>query len=316
MQALRLPALTLATMIAFAANSLLCRAALRGGAIDATSFTVLRIASGALLLFAIERVRRRPEPARALATDRGSWRAAVALMVYAPAFSYAYIRLGAGAGALLQFGSAQLTMVGGGLIAGERPTPRQWFGTAVATAGMVVLTAPGLDAPSPSGAALMVLAGIAWGIFSLCARGTTTPVATTTSIFLHSLPFALALGVAGAATGAHVTVRGAVLAAASGTAASALSYCAWYAVVPELGAARAAVSQLLVPVIAAIAAIVLLDEPVTRHVAIGGGIILGGLAVALRRRSVRVPDKTNAPDMPDTLVRGTADPGTEGRSVR
>src|SRR5215470_4297185 len=229
-------------MICFAANSLLCRAALRGGAI------------------------------------------------YAVAFSYAYLRLGAGAGALLLFGSVQLTMIAGGLLRGERPSLRQWIGLAVAATGMVVINLPSLEAPPLSGAVLMIIAGIGWGIYSLRGRGAKRPIMATAGNFLRCLPFSVALGAIAVAATAELTTRGVVLAIVSGAVTSGLGYCLWYAVLPSLGAARAAIVQLSVPVIAAVGAILLLDEPLRRHVAIGGAIILGGLALALwQRRLVPAP---------------------------
>jgi len=276
--------LTTATMIAFAANSLLCRAALRGGAIDAPSFTAIRLISGAAVLVAITQVRR----SAADAGSHGSWRSAIALGLYAIAFSYAYLRLGAGAGALLLFGSVQLTMIGGGLRRGERPSPRQWVGLAVAATGMVVINLPSLDAPPLSFAALMIGAGVGWGVYSLGGRGARRPIMATAGNFVRCLPFAAVFAAIAIAVTAQVTTRGVVLAVTSGAITSGLGYCVWYAVLPSLGAARGAIVQLSVPVIAAVGAIVLLDEPLRSHLAIGGGIILGGLALALWRRSPAV----------------------------
>lgn len=275
-------ALTTATMVAFAANSLLCRAALRGGAIDAESFTAIRLISGAVVLVIITRAF--PGDDGGDARSHGSWRSAIALGGYAIAFSYAYLRLGAGAGALLLFGSVQLTMLAGGLRRGERPTPRQWIGLAVAAAGMVVINLPSLDAPPPSGAALMIAAGVGWGMYSLGGRGARRPIMATAGNFVRCLPFAALYGAIAVAWTAQVTTRGAVLAMISGAVTSGLGYCLWYTVLPSLGAARGAIVQLSVPVIAAVGAIVLLDEPLRAHVAIGGAIILGGLALALWQR--------------------------------
>jgi drug/metabolite transporter (DMT)-like permease len=273
-------ALTTATMIAFAANSLLCRAALRGGAIDAVSFTAIRFLSGTLVLVAITQARRSADD-----TGRhGSWGAAIALGGYAITFSLAYLRLGAGAGALLLFGSVQFTMIAGGLARGERPSLRQWFGLAVAAVGMVVINLPSLDAPPLGGAALMIAAGVGWGLYSLRGRGAKRPIRATAGNFVRCLPFTAAYGAIAIAATAQVTARGVLLAAASGTITSGLGYCVWYAVLPSLGAARGAIVQLSVPVIAAVGAIVLLDEPLRRHLAIGGAIILGGLALALWQR--------------------------------
>jgi drug/metabolite transporter (DMT)-like permease len=281
-------ALTVATMTAFAANSLLCRAALRGQAIDAASFTAIRLVSGALVLIAITRAWPGAGGTRDGRDGRdGSWLSALALAAYAIAFSYAYLQLGAGAGALLLFGSVQLTMITGGLVRGERPSPRQWIGLLVAATGMVMINLPGLDSPPVAGAALMIAAGIGWGIYSLRGRGATRPIETTAENFVRSVPFAAVFGAIAIAAPAQVTAPGVILAVASGGVASGLGYCLWYAVLPSLGAARAAIVQLSVPVIAAGGAILLLDEPLRRHVAIGGAIILGGLALALWRPASR-----------------------------
>ena len=287
---LRLVALTTATMVAFAANSLLCRAALRGGAIDATSYTAIRLISGAAVLVAVTQARRGAEPLRGM----GSWRAAFVLAGYAITFSYAYIRLGAGTGAVLLFGSAQLTMITGGIVRGEHPTVRQWVGFVVAATGMVVINLPSLDAPPLTGAALMLTAGITWGLYSLYGRGATRPVAANAGNFTRCLPFAGVLAAIAIATAAHVTGYGIVLAVASGAVTSGLGYCLWYLVLPSLGSARAAIVQLSVPVIAALGGIVLLDEPLRRHVAIGGGVILGGLALALWRPRPPAPRPVSA----------------------
>ncbi|HMG23221.1 MAG TPA: DMT family transporter, partial [Kofleriaceae bacterium] len=241
-------AMTTATMIAFAANSLLCRAALRGGAIDAPSFTAIRLISGAVVLVAITQARRRA----ADAGSHGSWRSAIALGLYAIAFSYAYLRLGAGAGALLLFGSVQLTMIGGGLLRGERPSPRQWVGLAVAATGMVVINLPSLDAPPLSFAALMIGAGVGWGVYSLGGRGAVRPIVATAGNFVRCLPFAAVFAAIAIAVTAQVTARGVVLAVISGAITSGLGYCVWYAVLPSRGAARGAIVQLSVPVIAAV----------------------------------------------------------------
>lgn len=273
--------LTTAAMIGFAANSLLCRAALRDGAIDAASFTAIRLATGAVVLVVIVTARRAPD---ASLRREGTWLSSLALAGYAVAFSYAYLEIGAAAGALVLFGSVQLTMIAGGLLRGERPTPRQWLGWLLAIAGLVVLNAPGLDPPPPAGAALMAVAGIAWGIYSLRGRGITRPLVATAGNFARSVPIAALLVAIALASRAHASPLGIALAAASGGLASGLGYSLWYAAVPSLGATRAAVVQLSVPVITAIAAIFLLGEPLRPTVAIGGAAIVGGLALALRAK--------------------------------
>jgi len=265
-------------MIGFAANSLLCRAALRGGAIDAASFTAIRLATGAAVLVLIVVAR------TSTARGEGTWLSALSLGGYAVAFSFAYLEIGAATGALLLFGSVQLTMIAGGLIRRERPTPRQWLGWLVALAGLVVINAPRLDPPPAGGAALMMLAGVAWGIYSLRGRGITRPLVATAGNFARSVPIAAVLVAIAFATRAHASPLGIALAAASGGIASGLGYSLWYAAVPSLGATRAAVVQLSVPVITALAAVVILDEPLRTTVAIGGAATVGGLALALRAK--------------------------------
>lgn len=264
-------------MIAFAANSLLCRAALRGGAIDAASFTAIRLATGAAVLVAVVTLR------RASIAGQGTWTSMLALTGYAVAFSFAYLEIPAAAGALILFGSVQLTMIVGGLVRGERPTIRQAGGWIVAALGLVVVNAPGLDPPPVVGAMLMALAGVAWGMYSLRGRGITRPLLATAGNFARSVPVAGLLVAIAVATNAHATVTGIVLAAASGAVASGLGYSLWYAAVPTLGATRSALVQLSVPVITALAAVLILGEPLRTNVAIGGVAIVGGLALALSR---------------------------------
>jgi drug/metabolite transporter (DMT)-like permease len=270
--------LTTAAMIAFAANSLLCRAALRGGAIDAASFTAIRLAAGAAMLVAIVTAR------RSSVRGEGSWASMLALAGYAAAFSYAYLEIGAAAGALILFGSVQLTMIVGGLLRGERPSLQQGAGWLVAAAGLVVTNAPGLDPPPPRGAALMAVAGVAWGIYSLRGKGVTRPLIATAANFARSIPIVGVLAAIAFATRAHATPTGIALAAASGALASGIGYSLWYAAVPALGSTRAALVQLSVPVITALAAVTILGEPLRTNVLLGGAAILGGLALALVRR--------------------------------
>lgn len=265
-------------MIGFAANSLLCRAALRGDAIDAASFTAIRLATGAAVLVAIASAR------KANVRGEGTWPSALALAGYAVAFSYAYLEIGAAAGALLLFGAVQLTMIAGGLVRGERPTPRQWLGWLVALGGLVVINAPRLDPPPLGGALLMMLAGVAWGVYSLRGHGITRPLVATAGNFARSVPIAAVLVAVAFATHAHASPLGIALAAASGGIASGLGYSVWYAAVPSLGTTRAAIVQLSVPVLTAIAAIFVLAEPLRPTVAIGGAAIVGGLALALRAK--------------------------------
>ena len=186
-------ALTAVTMVAFAANSVLCRLALTQTHVDPAAFTLVRIVSGAAALAAISAVAGR---GRAIG---GSWRAAFALFAYAAAFSFAYLSLPAGAGALILFGAVQATMVITGLVRGEHLTPGQWFGLAVAIAGLVALVAPGVSAPPFIGAALMAAAGVAWGAYSIMGRRAADPLVATSGNFLRAVPMALALALAASA---------------------------------------------------------------------------------------------------------------------
>jgi drug/metabolite transporter (DMT)-like permease len=270
----RVVILTLLSMVAFAANSLLCRLALRAAKIDAASFTSIRMVSGALALLLIVWLRSKQF------RSAGNWPSAVALFVYAAAFSFAYVSLPAGTGALLLFAAVQTTMIGYGIYIGERFAARQWLGFACALSGLVGLLLPGLSAPPPGGAALMLVAGIAWGIYSLRGRGARNPTLETAGNFARAVPFAAALS---AATGMHPTLdyHGFVYAAVSGVVTSGIGYVLWYAALPELKAANAATVQLSVPVIASIGGIAFLGESLTLRSALASVAILGGIAMVV-----------------------------------
>jgi drug/metabolite transporter (DMT)-like permease len=266
-----------AALAGFAANSLLCRAALGGGHADAASFTTIRLLSGAVALWAL--TRRSP----AAVARAGRWDAAAALFAYAAAFSFAYVRIGAAVGALLAFGAVQATMIAWALRAGERPRPAEWIGIALAVGGVVLLVAGGLSAPDPVGAALMLAAGGAWGVYSLIGRGAVRPLETTAGNFARAVPLTLALSLA--APGApHASARGVLLACASGAIASGVGYSLWYAALPALTATRAAVVQLSVPVLAAFGAVLLLGESLTLRLGLAAAAILGGVALAIAGR--------------------------------
>lgn len=270
-------ALTALAMAAFAANSLLCRIALRDGHVDPASFGAIRVSAGALVLAVALRLRSRP----AATPD---WRAAAMLFAYVAAFSFAYLTLPAGTGALILFGAVQLTMFAVGLAGGERFAPAGWAGLALAAAGLVVLVLPGVAAPPLAGAALMAAAGAAWGAYSLRGRGVPDPLAATASNFLRALPLALLLGVAFSAR-AHADVAGIALAIASGALTSGLGYVIWYAALRGLSALQAASVQLSVPVIAACGGTLWLDEPFTPRLAVAVVAILGGIALVLTDRA-------------------------------
>ncbi len=272
---------TAAALVGFAANTLLCRAALGERAIDAWSFTAARLCAGAVVLWLLVRA----SSPRASGTG-GSWASAFALFAYAATFSLAYLRLGAGIGALVLFGAVQATMIGWSIREGTRPTRSEWVGLAIALAGLAWLKWPGASAPDAFGLLLMVLAGVAWGAYSLRGRGSRSPLAATADNFARSVPFAL-VGLTLQWSHTQVSARGVWLAIVSGALASGLAYSLWYLALPALGAMRAALLQLLVPVLAAIGGIVLLGERLDARLAVAGPLILGGVAIAVLLRSKR-----------------------------
>jgi len=277
--------LTGLALVAFAGNSVLGRIALGGGAIDAASFCAIRLASGAVALGLITT---RSSPP--LAWDRRAWISAIVLFVYAVPFALAYIHLSAGTGALILFGCVQLTMMTAALRAGERPHALQWLGLTAASGGLVYLVLPGLTAPPIGSAGLMALAGIFWGLYSLRGRGSAHPVAENMASFVLAAPMA-ALVVLAAAGSMHVTVRGAVLAAVSGSITSGLGYVVWYAALRTLTATRAAVVQLSVPVLAALGGVLFLGERISARLGVAAILVLGGVAVALVARDRRVKER-------------------------
>jgi drug/metabolite transporter (DMT)-like permease len=271
--------LTLLALVAFAANSLLTRLALGTHAIDAASFTLLRLGSGAAVLSLLVRRQRRK-----LVAPRGSAAfGPLALFGYAAPFSFAYVRIGAAAGALVLFGVVQLTMIGYGIVRGERPSVWSWLGLALATSGLLVLTVPSATRPDPLGVVLMVVAGVAWAVYSLVGRGSDDPVAANAwSFLLASVPaFLLATVVHNTA---EPTFRGAVLAATSGGVTSALGYAIWYRALPRLTVTQAAVAQLSVPIIAAVGATLLLGERLSARLLFAGLLVLGGVSLVLSAR--------------------------------
>ena len=272
-------ALTAIAMLAFAANSILCRLALARSGIDPASFTLIRIVSGAAMMAAICAVARGGRP------SGGSWRAALALFAYAAAFSFAYVSLPAGVGALLLFGAVQATMVITGIVRGEHPTPGQWVGLALALAGLAALVAPGVSAPPLARAILMLGAGVSWGAYSLMGRRSADPLGATAGNFLRAVPMALVLALP--LIRETPPLAGLTYAALSGAAASGLGYTIWYAALPGLSAAEGASVQLSVPVITALAGAALLAEPITLRLSLASAAVLGGIGLVIASRSRR-----------------------------
>lgn len=272
--------LTILTMVAFAANSVLCRIALGGGWIDPLSFTLVRLAGGAAILVPLSRLA--SGPSRRLV--RGSWGSAAALFGYAAAFSLAYLTLEAGTGALVLFGAVQVTMIGAGLRSGDRPHSAQWLGLLVALAGLIYLVLPGIAAPNPLGMFLMALSGISWGVYSLRGKQAAGTLAETAGNFLRAVPLSI-LALVVALTAIHTSGMGLLLALVSGSVTSGLGYALWYRTLRHLSTPTAAVVQLLVPVLAALGGVVFLSEAVSFRLVAASILVLGGVGLALRGRS-------------------------------
>ena len=272
----RTVALTFFTLIAFASNSVLCRLALAPGLIGAGTFTGVRLLSGAVVLMLLVALR-----GRATAVQ-GSWGSAVALFAYAAPFSFAYLRIPAGVGALVLFGTVQATMIGSDLLKGKRLRSTELAGLVLAVAGLTVLTLPGVSAPDPAGVGLMVVAGVAWGIYSLRGRAAIDPLKSTATNFSRSLLFAMPLGIASLGYETF-TLPGVSYAIASGAMASGLGYALWYTALRGLTATQAGIVQLLVPALAAIGGILLLGESVSVRLLFAGLTILAGVALAVRK---------------------------------
>lgn len=276
---LQTAALTSLAMLAFAANSLLCRLALQKGSIDPASFASLRLVSGALMLALIVRLRSQRPP-----SGQADWLAAAMLLAYVAFFSFAYLSLSAGTGALILFGAVQLTMFSAGLRSGERFSLVAWFGLALAVAGLVYLVWPGVAAPPLVGAVWMAIAGVAWGVYSLRGRGVADPLAATARNFARAAPIGLALNLFFVSS-AHANVAGLALATASGALTSGIGYVIWYAALGKLSALRAATVQLSVPLIAAFGGVLFLAEAITPRLTMASAAILGGIAMVLSYRA-------------------------------
>ncbi|HEX8845053.1 MAG TPA: DMT family transporter [Pyrinomonadaceae bacterium] len=270
---------TILALVAFAMNSVLCRLALGQGAIDAASFSTIRLGSGAVMLLLITAIFKRGKTQ----TPGGNWTSALLLFLYAIAFSLAYINLSAGTGALILFGSVQATMILAALLSGERPRVTEWLGLVLALTGLVYLVFPGLKAPPLLSSSLMAVAGISWGFYSLRGRGAKDPLLATTGNFLRSVPLVVAVNLALVAS-LHVSARGALFAFLSGAVTSGVGYVIWYSALKGLTATRAAMVQLAVPLLAALGGVALLSEEITLRLLLAGIMILGGVGLALAGR--------------------------------
>jgi drug/metabolite transporter (DMT)-like permease len=268
--------LTLLALIAFAANSIFARLALGSQSIDPASYTTVRLVTGAATLWLVARLRE-ADPSATL--DSG-WTSAAMLFLYAGTFSFAYISLTTGTGALILFAAVQITMIAVGLYAGERPSPMHWLGLLIAVAGLVYLVSPGVTAPSAFGSLLMGTAGIAWGIYSILGRGVSDPVHATARNFLRTVPLTFIISLLWLPSMA-ITAEGFLWAALSGSITSAVGYVIWYAALRGLTATLAATLQLSVPALAALGGVVLLSEKLTLRLFLAGALILAGVGLAI-----------------------------------
>lgn len=268
----RIPAMSAAALLGFAANSLLCRLGLADGATGAAEFTLVRLVAGAVVLALL--VRKRLVSSDGLA---GDWPSGIALALYAVAFSFAYLVLHTGVGALILFGTVQVTMIGWGLVRGERPGALQWCGLVLSLGGLGILVLPGSEAPPLLAACGMVLAGISWGVYSLRGRGVANALVATSGNFLRSVPLAVVAWLA-CWESQRWSTTGMLCAIASGALASGLGYACWYAVVGILSRTTAAIIQLSVPVLAALGGVLLLHEPASSRLMMAGLVVLAGIA--------------------------------------
>ncbi|MEM8741511.1 MAG: DMT family transporter [Pseudomonadota bacterium] len=276
---MRIALLTTLTMVAFAANSILNRLALADGEIGPAGFAAMRVAAGCAVLFALLALRNRSIPALAR-PDPG---AVLGLSAYMLGFSFAYVSMDAGVGALVLFGGVQITMFVGALIEGERPPLQRWAGMLLAFLGLTILSAPsGSVSVAPVAVALMSIAALGWGVYSLIGRRVADPLQATAGNFLYTLPLVLAALLTWP-DAASATGHGLALAALSGGVTSAMGYALWYALLPSLGATRGALAQLSAPAIAVCLGVVLLGEALTWTALLAGALILGGIVVGLLR---------------------------------
>ena len=269
--------LTAMALVAFAANSVLCRLALGDGSIDPVSFTSIRLVGGALalsLIFWFTKVSEKVEK------PQGSWSSGVALYAYAVSFSLAYISLSSGTGALILFGAVQITMLLAAFRSGEQMGWRQWVGFFVAIAGIIYLVSPGIEAPDLGGAVLMMISGVAWGLYSIAGKSVTAPIAMTTGNFIRAAIITVPTSICALAF-VNISSFGVALALTSGVVTSGLGYVIWYKAVPLLTTTQAAILQLLVPLLAALGGVVFISEQFTLRLGIASLLILGGVVFSI-----------------------------------
>ncbi|HSK73908.1 MAG TPA: DMT family transporter [Pyrinomonadaceae bacterium] len=271
--------LTTFALVAFAFNSILCRIALGTEAIDAASFTAVRLISGAVTLVLIYSFIGRKNAEK----KQGNWLSAFFLFGYAICFSFAYINLTTATGALILFGCVQATMIVSALVKGERPGILEWSGLFIALGGLIYLVFPGLTAPPLFNSLLMAFAGIAWGFYTLRGKRSENPLADTAGNFLRSVPMVILIALP-FLRNIHLSQKGILLAVLSGAVASGIGYSVWYAALKFHTATRAAILQLSVPVLAAVGGVVFLSEIISVRLILATVLILGGIGLAILGR--------------------------------
>ncbi|MCL4107922.1 UNVERIFIED_CONTAM: hypothetical protein GTU68_016950 [Idotea baltica] len=284
--------LTFLALIAFAGNSILNRLAFSDGAIDAASFTGIRLFSGILFLLFLVAINSAKNSNKKINLKSGSWLSALFLFLYALTFSFAYITLDTGTGALILFGFVQITMIFSDFLKGIRLQLIEWSGLIIAFLGLTILLLPGASAPSSTGFALMALSGVAWGIYTLAGKGSKTPLNDTANNFLRTLPLVVIL-ILFTFDSAQISKQGVILAIASGAITSGLGYAIWYSALAGLSVTQAAVIQLTVPIIAAIGGILFSKEIISLQLIISSVLVLGGvLIVVLGKQAFSKSGKT------------------------
>jgi len=280
---------TVFALLAFAANSVLCRLALGENTIDASSFTIIRLLSGIIILLAIVNLSSKNNNPKI--ASKGSWLAASMLFIYAVTFSFGYISLDTGTGALILFGAVQLTMIISNVISGNKLHLSEWFGLTIAFSGFVYLIIPSLTTPSLMGFILMSISGMAWALYTLIGRRSKNPLSDTAYNFMRTTPFILALIIVGF-NSAHITSLGFLLAVLSGAIASGIGYFVWYIALTRLSVTQAAVVQLFVPIIAALGGVIFTSELITLRLVESSTLVLGGILTVILGRYYFVQLKT------------------------
>lgn len=279
---------TILALVAFAANSVICRLALKNDAIDPGMFTSIRLSSGAVVLIILVFLSKH----RKIEKSKGSWFSAAMLFMYAAAFSYAYVSLETGMGALIVFGVVQITMISYSLISGYRMKPLEWFGIVMALAGFLYLLLPGASAPSLIGFLLMTLSGIGWGIYSLRGKNSNHPLVDTAYNFLRSLPFLIILSYF-MFRESSFTTEGLLLALLSGAVTSGIGYTIWYMALRGLNSIQASIVQLLVPVLAIIGGVIVSSELIHTRIVVSSILILGGIFLLIFFKKKKGFDETS-----------------------